>query len=156
MLLSPFTHRRQRRDSDCLVACAEMVLHHLSIQIDYVRLERILRVGPEYTPFGHLRYLERLGLSVLLDTQGDASIFETYIDLGLPVIAAVQTWNWAHWGGEITEHAVVVVGIDSAHDFIYINDPFFPDAPIEMSLVGFESGWEEKERQYAVIGLTPP
>lgn len=35
-------------------------------------------------------------------------------------------------------------------------DPYFADAPIEMSLVEFQMGWEEKDRQYGVIGLAPP
>jgi len=155
MLLSHLIHKRQRSDSDCLVACADMVLSCLGIQIDYRRLRKLLKAGPEFTPFSHLHYLERLGMSVLMDTQGDGSIFATYIALGLPVIVGVRTLNWPHWGKIITEHAVVVVGIDQEHDMIYINDPFFADAPIEISLIEFEIGWEEKDRQYAVIGLAP-
>jgi ABC-type bacteriocin/lantibiotic exporter with double-glycine peptidase domain len=139
-----------------LVACAEMVLNHLGIQMDYARLRKPLRARPEFTPFSHLRYLERLGLSVILGKQGDVAIFETQIASGLPVIVGVQTLDWKHWGKVVTEHAVVVVGIDQENDLIYINDPFFADAPIEMALVPFEIGWEEKERQYAIIGLAPP
>lgn len=156
MLLSQFRHRRQQRESDCLVACAEMALNHLGIQIEQARLRRLLRVGPEFTSFSHLHYLRRLGLSVTLGDQGDTSLFETYISLGLPVIVAAKTLNWPHWGEIITEHAVVAVGIDQAHDLIYIHDPFFAEAPIEMDLLRFETGWEEKERWYAVIGLTSP
>jgi hypothetical protein len=37
-----------------------------------------------------------------------------------------------------------------------VNDPFFADAPIEMSLVEFEIGWIEKGQEYAVIGLIDP
>ena len=155
MLLSPFSHRQQRRESDCLVACAEMVLNHLGIAIEYTRLAKILRAGADFTPFSHLRYLEDLGLSITLDTQGDVSLFETYIAVRLPVIVAVKTLNWLYWGDTVTEHAVLVVGIDQTHDLIYIHDPFFAEAPIEMELLRFETGWEEKERRYAVIGLAP-
>jgi hypothetical protein len=63
---------------------------------------------------------------------------------------------WQHWQGEVTRHAVVVVGIDHERGMIHINDPFFPDAPIEMSLLHFEIGWQEKDREYAIIGLAPP
>jgi ABC-type bacteriocin/lantibiotic exporter with double-glycine peptidase domain len=156
MLLSNFTHRQQRRESDCLVACAEMVLNYLGLSIDYARVAKILRAGADFTPFSHLRYLEQWGLSVMLGTQGDVSLFETYIEIGLPVIVAVKTLNWPHWDDIITEHAVLVVGIDQAHDLIYIHDPFFAEAPIELELLRFETGWEEKERWYAVIGLAPP
>jgi ABC-type bacteriocin/lantibiotic exporter with double-glycine peptidase domain len=155
MLLSQFKHRQQRREADCLVACADMVLNHLGLAIDDARLAKILRVGAEFTPFSHLRYLEQLGLSIILETEGEVSLFETYIAVGLPIIVGVKTLNWPHWGEIITEHAVVVVGIDQAHDLIYLHDPFFADAPIEMDLLRFETGWEEKERWYAVIGLAP-
>jgi hypothetical protein len=51
---------------------------------------------------------------------------------------------------------VVVVGIDRQRGVLYLHDPFFADAPIEMSLLRFEIGWQEKDREYAVIGLAPP
>jgi hypothetical protein len=51
----------------------------------------------------------------------------------------------------ITKHAVVVVGIDQEHGLMYINDPFFADAPLELLLAEFEAGWIEGEGQYAVI-----
>ena len=56
----------------------------------------------------------------------------------------------------ITEHAVLVVGIDQQHDVIFINDPFFAEAPLDLWLTEFIIGWQEKDRQYAVIGLAPP
>jgi ABC-type bacteriocin/lantibiotic exporter with double-glycine peptidase domain len=83
MLLSNFAHRQQRRESDCLVACAEMVLDHLGIQISYQRLARILRAQPSFTPFSNLRFLEALGLSVSL-AQGNPASFEPYIELRVP------------------------------------------------------------------------
>ncbi len=152
MLLSNFAHRRQRRESDCLVACAAMVLSHLGIQIGYQRLAKILRAQPFFTPFGHLRFLRSLGLTVTIE-QGAPVAFAPYIEMGLPVLVSVRTLYWAHWGDEVTEHTVIVVGLDETNDVIYIHDPFFPDAPIEMSLISFEIGWEEKGRQYAVIAL---
>src|SRR5690349_14863074 len=112
MLLSQFKHSQQRREADCLVACADMVLTHLGLSIAYPRLAKILRAGAEFTPFSHLRYLEQLGLSVILGTQGEVALFETYIAVGLPVLVGVKTLNWPHWEEIITEHAVVVVGID--------------------------------------------
>ena len=97
MLLSNFRHRQQQHESDCLVACAEMVLSYLGIQISYERLAKRLRAGPSFTPFGHLRYLETLGLSVTLGEQGYLSIFEPNIEMGLPiVVVGVQTLTWSH------------------------------------------------------------
>jgi ABC-type bacteriocin/lantibiotic exporter with double-glycine peptidase domain len=156
MLLSNFAHRRQRRESDCLVACADMVLNHLGIQLGYQRLAKLLRAGPSFTPFSNLRFLASLRLSITLGEQGDVSLFAPYLDLGLPIVVGVKTLGWQHWGNEVTEHAVVVVGIDQAQNKIYIHDPFFSEAPIEMSLIAFEAGWIEGEGYYAIIGLAPP
>lgn len=156
MLLSNFGHRQQRRESDCLVACAEMLLNYLGIPLGYERVAKLLRAGPAFTPFTNLRYLASLRLSITLGEQGDLSVFESNLELGLPVIVGVQTLTWEHWQGEVTRHAVVVVGIDRTDGVIYIDDPFFADAPIEMSLLRFEIGWQEKDREYAVISLAPP
>ena len=156
MLLSSFRHRRQQRESDCLVACADMALNHLGIQLDYQRLAKLLRAQPSFTPFSNLRYLQSLGLFVTIGQLGDLSLFEPNLEVGLPVIVGVKTLNWPHWGGEVTRHAVVVVGIDRTNGVIYLNDPFFADAPIELSLLRFETGWIEGDGYYAVIGLAPP
>lgn len=132
-----------------------MVLTYLGIEISYPQLARKLRAGSSFTPFGHLRSLESLGLFITMGDQGDLALFEPTLDLGLPVIVGVQTLTWAHWQGEVTRHAVVVVGIDQANNLIYVHDPFFAQAPIEMPLLNFQIGWEEKDREYAIIGLTP-
>jgi hypothetical protein len=111
-----------------------MVLNHLGVSIGYPRLSRLLRAGHKFTPFGHLRYLASLNLFITLGTYGDLSLIEPNIEMGLPIIVRVQTFGWQHWGREITEHAVVVVGVDQDNNAIFINDPFFADAPIEMPL----------------------
>lgn len=101
MLLSNFGHKQQRHESDCLVACAEMVLNYLEIQVRYERLYKMLRAEPSYTPFSNLRYLETLGLSIISEEYGELSQFERYIDLGLPIIVSVHTIR-EHWGDEVT------------------------------------------------------
>ena len=78
MLLLNFVHRQQRHESDCLVACAEMVLNHLGIQLSYLRLAKLLRAGPSFTPFSNLRFLASLHLSITLGEQGDTALFEPY------------------------------------------------------------------------------
>jgi ABC-type bacteriocin/lantibiotic exporter with double-glycine peptidase domain len=151
MRLSDFTHRQQRRESDCLVACTAMILAYLQVPAGYAQLAKLLRARP----FGNIRYLETLGLSVRLDYAGDFHLFERYIALGLPVLVNVRTLGWPHWQGEVTYHAVLVVGIDRARDVIYIHDPFFAEAPITLTRTQFMVGWGEQNRQYAVIGLAP-
>lgn len=131
-----------------------MALMHLGLTLSYEQLSKLLRAGPLFTPFGHLRYLEPFHLSLTLAKHGTLAMFEQNIELGLPVLVAVKTIRWQHWQNEITDHAVVVVGIDRDQQLIYIHDPAFPNSPIEMPLLEFEIGWDEKERQSAIIGLT--
>jgi ABC-type bacteriocin/lantibiotic exporter with double-glycine peptidase domain len=132
-----------------------MVLDYLGVTVDAARLRRRLGTTEEGTPFSNIARLQVLGLFVHAAKQGDLSIFEHYFELGLPVIVGVETVGWRHWGEEVTRHAVVVVGIDQENDIIYIHDPFFAQAPIEMSLIEFEAGWIEGEGDYAVISLAP-
>lgn len=156
MLLLGIRHRQQQQ-ADCLVACAAMVLDYLGIKTDYQWLQRKLGTSDAGTPFSNIERLQTdLNLFVETDKYGVVSLFERYLDLGLPVIVGVQTIEWAHWHGEITDHAVVVVGIDQDNDTIYIHDPFFSDAPIAMSLLQFQIGWTEGEGRYAVVALVPP
>jgi hypothetical protein len=133
-----------------------MVLNHLGLSIEYPRLAKALRAGKLFTPISHLSHLKQFGLFVSTGEQGEVSMFAPHLNLGLPVIVAVKTWGWRHWGNITTDHAVVIVGIDLEHGLIYLNDPFFANAPIEMSLLEFEIGWEEKDRQYGIVALTPP
>jgi ABC-type bacteriocin/lantibiotic exporter with double-glycine peptidase domain len=133
-----------------------MVLEYLGVTVDEQRLRRRLGTTAEGTLFPNITRLEALGLFLHYGKQGEVTLFERYLEWGLPVIVGVKTLEWQHWGGEVTRHAVVVVGIDRANNLIYINDPFFADAPIAMPLLRFEIGWEELDRQYAVIALAPP
>jgi len=44
---------------------------------------------------------------------------------------------------------VVVVGLDD--NFIYVNDPAFPDAPIQIERGEFDLAWLEWDEKYAVL-----
>ena len=153
MLLSSFANRRQQDESDCLVACCAMVLDYLQVSIRYARLARILQTQWFGTPFGNVRLLESLGLNILIDYHGDLDVFLKYIETGLPVLVNVNTTGWDYWNGEDTDHAVVVVGIEPDREIIYVNDPFFEEAPQKLTLNEFEPGWVARRRQYAVIAL---
>lgn len=155
MLLLGIRHRRQQ-EADCLVACAKMVLDYLGVPVEYTDLARRLGATDQGTPFSNIERLTSLGLFVQTGRYGAPTLFEDAIEWGLPVIVAVKTLHWQHWGEIVTDHAVVVIGVDQGHDEIYIHDPFFADAPIVMSLIEFEGGWIERDQRYAVIRLTSP
>lgn len=144
MLLSSFTHKRQRHDADCLVACVEMVLTYLQVPTTYEQLAKRLRAQWFRTPFGNVAYLEALGLAVTLAYQGTIDIVEQSLEIGLPIIVNVKTVGWTHWHGEETYHAVVVIGIDRNTQTTYIHNPFFAEGPIELLLPQFLNGWEEQ------------
>lgn len=63
MPLLSVSHQQQKQQSDCLAACASMVLEYLHIHVGYARLLLLLRVGSIGTAFGNLVGLTTLGVS---------------------------------------------------------------------------------------------
>lgn len=151
MLLLGLKHRQQTQ-SDCLAIC--IVLEYLGIPCDYKRLLRILGTTSDGTPFSNLnRLATALNLSVAYNrNQETLTVFTDHIRIGLPIIVAVQTWPLPYWHQLNTDHAVVVVGLDSEDIFIY--DPYFATAPQVVELDSFLTAWSERDYEYAVIGLT--
>ncbi len=64
MPLLSVPHQQQRREADCLAACAVMALEAVGRKINYARVARLLRVETHGTPFRNLRLLEQLGVTV--------------------------------------------------------------------------------------------
>lgn len=92
--------------------------------------------------------MERLRLTVEVATHGTVAMLHQYLMQDQPVIVSVQTENLPHWSYN-TLHAVVVVGI--TENQIYLNDPEFPEAPIEAPVGDFELAWLPQDERYAVI-----
>ncbi len=149
MLLLPVSHRQQSQSSDCLATCAAMLLAYLHVPFNYDHLLRLLRVRAFGTQFSNLRYLESLGLSVVVE-QGTIETLGWHLERALPSIVFVNTGLLSYWQ-EQTGHAVVVLAIEGEQ--IYLNDPMFADAPKVIPLTEFEAAWIEQDQQYAVVGL---
>jgi ABC-type bacteriocin/lantibiotic exporter with double-glycine peptidase domain len=149
MTLLPVSHRQQRQQAECLAACAAMVLDYLQVPASYEQLVELLRIGPAGAPFRNLRYLESLGLSVLIE-QGEIETLRSHLGRGSPVLAFVDTGQLPYWD-EITGHAVVVVGIEA--DLIYLNDPGFTEAPKVIPVAEFELAWLGLDQFYAISEL---
>src|SRR4051794_37652576 len=80
MSLLAVSHWKQRRQADCLVACAAMILEYLQVPVNYDRLTRLLRTMPIGTFFRNLRYLEAgLGLSVTVG-YGNLQVLEAHLE----------------------------------------------------------------------------
>ncbi|MCQ3977962.1 MAG: hypothetical protein DPW09_31430 [Anaerolineae bacterium] len=83
------------------------------------------------------------------------SCFEDLFDhlsQGWPCLAFIKTGELPYWE-ENVDHAVVVVGLDD--QYIYLNDPAFPTAPVQVDRKEFELAWLEWDEKYAVVSPRP-
>lgn len=145
-ILLPVPHFLQRYTADCLPACALMVLMYLGRSVRYGRLLRLLGTQDHGTPFSNLRHLDQLGVRVTI-ASGNFEQLAYHLSHNRPCIATVQTADLPHWARQ-TDHAVVVVGIDS--QYIYLNDPAFEIAPIIVPRGEFDLAWLAKDEDFAV------
>jgi hypothetical protein len=135
-----------------------MVLDYLAVPVNYQRLRQMLGTTAAGTPFPHVDRLRARGLFVERGW-GNTETLWTHLTFGLPVIVAVRTDDLPHWikrtdvadEEKATDHAVVVVGLDS--DNVYVNDPDFEQAPQIVELNEFLLAWSDRDYEYAVIGL---
>lgn len=66
-VLLPVRHKQQNHRSDCLAACADMLLTYLGAPISYSRLLKTLRVDTDTgAPFANIVRLEHDSLYALL------------------------------------------------------------------------------------------
>ncbi len=127
-----------------------MVCDYLEHRVNYRRLLRILRIQTGVgAPLPQIQNLDKLGFTVLF--QRNASLRDLYalLENGWPSIVGVQTGEFPHWNHLPSRHAVVVVGMDS--NFVYINDPEMPNAPLQVSIGDFDLAWFEQDQCYAVL-----
>lgn len=150
-VLLPVTHLKQRRDGDCLAACAAMILDFMGRGVDYSRLLLLLGIKNYGAPAGNIRHVSQLGLNVEYSVTDSAGLFRMLAD-GTPLIVFVRTGDLPYWKYK-TDHAVVVVGYDSDTHSVFLNDPYFEEAPILVPLEYFELAWLERDNYYAVITI---
>ena len=141
------SHIRQREDGECIAACAAMVLKYLNISASYEQLLRLLKIDWFGTAAFRIRELEKLGIQVIYK-QGTLEEIHDHLSSDRPCIAFVKTIELPYWN-EANDHAVVVVGLDD--EFIYLNDPAFPDAPKKVSHGDFDLAWLERDEYYATF-----
>lgn len=151
MLLSNFTHRQQRFEADCLVACAAMVLEYLGIHCSDEWISRLLGTSEIGTPFSNMDRLEAaLGLMIERDEWATLMTFESFLETGLPIIVAVDSDAPDQWPYD-QNHAVVVVGFSAAE--VYVNNPAAVAAPEIVDVNTFLWAWSRREYAYTVIRL---
>ena len=144
-MLIPVPHRRQHSSSDCLGACAYMVLEHLAQHPIYDDLLKVLDIGPIGAPRRNIVRLGSRNISVVY-REATVAILLDLLQQGLPVIVFVDTGELPYWSSA-TNHAVV--GADAEQ--LLVNDPAYPEAPIAVSIGDFELAWLNCEYMCAVI-----
>lgn len=151
MQLLPVSHQKQRQQSDCLAACAAMLLHYLEIPYEYERLIRLLDIQAYGTAFSKVRNLvDPFGLHVDVE-EGDFDALRSCLALALPPLVPISTDSLSYWESAV-DHAVVVVGMDDTR--VALSDPAFDTAPQIISQVEFGVALVEQDYKYAVISLT--
>ena len=146
-ILLSVPHLLQRSDGDCLAACVAMVLAYLDRVMDYAALLSLLKIRPHGAPAGNIRLLASLNLNVVY-SKTDMVGLEAMLQQGHPVIVFVRTGELPYWTYS-TDHALLVVGYDESQ--LYVNDPYYSEAPIAVPRGDFELAWLEHDYRYALI-----
>jgi ABC-type bacteriocin/lantibiotic exporter with double-glycine peptidase domain len=150
-IILPVPHIQQRAEGECLAACAAMVLSYLKFSATYEQLLKVLQVEWFGAPAPNIRYLKKLNLTVTHEA-GDLTTLHNHLLQDRPCIAFVQTGDLAYWQEKVS-HAVVVIGLDD--DSVYLNDPEFAIAPMQVSRGNFDLAWLAQGEHYAVITQYP-
>jgi len=147
-ILLSIPHQLQHEDGECLVACAAMIMTYMGRSVAYQRLFNLLQVKKYFGALAsNVRKLEQLGVRVVYE-QGTLDKLYEHLISNQPCIAFVKTSELPYWE-QVTNHAIIVVGLDD--EFVYLNDPAFPIAPIQISHGDFELAWQEWDEFYAVL-----
>jgi ABC-type bacteriocin/lantibiotic exporter with double-glycine peptidase domain len=145
-------HVQQTQPGDCLAACAAMICTYLNISHNYNHLFRALAIEQGIgTPFSRIRNLAKLGITVDYQEYGTLPELYNLLRAGWPSIVSVQTAELPYWNQISTQHAVVVIGMDENH--VLINDPEFPQAPLQVPLGDFDLAWLAQDELYAILSL---
>lgn len=133
-----------------------MALTYLGQRARYERLRGQLDTSTAGTFFFNLDRLRSFWF-VVKRNQGNLAALHQHLEAGHPIIVPVDTEVLPYWltrdditeEERITQHALVVVGID--HKFVYVNDPDFVEAPQIVEIGWFMDAWRHHDYWYAVI-----
>lgn len=145
-------HVQQQHAGECLAACASMICSYLGVAVAYPRLVRLLEIQQDVgVSFSKIHNLEKLGLTVAYHKGGTLPQLYNLLTAGWPVIVSVQTKELPYWSGIASLHAIVLVGMDRNH--VYLNDPEWPDAPVQAPMGDFDLAWLARGERFALLSL---
>jgi ABC-type bacteriocin/lantibiotic exporter with double-glycine peptidase domain len=139
----------QTDDGYCLPACVQMVLSYLGFRSVQDHLARELDARPPLgTPASSVTLLRSDVLDVTF-TSGDLDDLRVHLAHDWPPIVFVQAGELSHWRGHVSQHAVVVVGVD--RQAVYVLDPAADAVPLSIPIGDFLLAWSELDYIYALI-----
>lgn len=118
VMIPAFQHEQSEKTSDCIVACADMVLNHYGIDqalpdsaypINMIDLSNGLNSGKPIDEAGHILFSAVLGMTV--------SDIIVQLECNRPLIIAYRV------SGINEYHSVVVTGAETSGKRFYISDP---------------------------------
>lgn len=151
-MLLPVPHHKQQGSADCLAACLAMLLSYHNQLVAYKQIVSLLDIGPIGAPRRNIARADRLGVDVVY-REATMSILIDLVRSGSPVIVFVDTEELPYWTST-TNHAFVVAGFSETavgDDVLFVNDPAFANAPIEIAVGDFELAWLNADYMCAVI-----
>jgi ABC-type bacteriocin/lantibiotic exporter with double-glycine peptidase domain len=147
-------HYPQADDGYCLTACVQMVLAYLDLPSTQDRLARELDVRPPLgAPASNVIRLRSNILDVTF-TSGNLNDLQSHLAQGNPPIVFVQAGEFPHWQGHVSQHAVVVVGVDE--QTVQVLDPAAGASLIPVPIGDFMLAWSELDHIYALLVRLKP
>jgi hypothetical protein len=125
-----------------------MLIEYLGRSVPYHQLVALLEIGPLGAPRRNILRLTGLGFHVTF-REATLPMIDQYVKTGQPVIAFVDTGELSYWS-TTTNHAVVVVGVESDH--VLILDPAFPgNVPRQIPEGEFHLAWLNCDYTCAIV-----
>jgi ABC-type bacteriocin/lantibiotic exporter with double-glycine peptidase domain len=110
-----------------------------------------MKTGQSGTLVRRLTELTQLGFDVDFP-MADIAGLSAYLTSGLPPIALLWTAALPYWSRSC-DHVAVVVGVDDS--WVYLNDPYFNDAPQQVSHSDFLLAWSPNACTVAIVRPRP-
>lgn len=146
-MLLPVPHHKQIGTADCLAACAAMALAYIGQPVPYNQLLTLLAVGPIGAPRRNIVRCTSPSVDVVY-REANIPLLAEMVQHRLPVIVFVDTGELPYWS-YATSHAVVVTGVQAEQ--IFVNDPAFAEAPIQVPVGDFDLAWLNADYMCAII-----
>lgn len=145
----PVPFYKQQAVGYCLPACAQMVLAYQGISHSQDELARESNLKPGLgTPTRNIQRLASPEIKVVYE-EGTLEQVQTWLGMGIPVIAFVQAGELSYWQDESFQHAVVIIGLEK--DMAWLLDPDTNGNPIAIPTNELMLAWSGMDYLYAVL-----